>query len=187
MTPSRWWQGRAGGPKQASIRGPLAILVLLLAGATGNGLPAAEVPRPGPDAVCPVCGMFVTKYPEWVATVLFTDGTVHHFDGAKDLFKYVLDLARYAPGTHVEAIETAAVTEYYELRPIDARTAWYVAGSDVLGPMGHELVPLATEADAQAFLADHGGTRILRFDEVDVELLRDLDAGRLGRYSRSTR
>jgi copper chaperone NosL len=45
--------------------------------------------------------------------------------------------------------------------------------------MGHELVPLATAEDAHGFMADHHGTRILRFDEVSRELLRDLDVGRL--------
>jgi nitrous oxide reductase accessory protein NosL len=54
-----------------------------------------------------------------------------------------------------------------------------VIGSDTLGPMGHELVPLASEEDAQEFLKDHQGTRILRFGEVTAELLRDLDAGRV--------
>jgi nitrous oxide reductase accessory protein NosL len=51
-------------------------------------------------------------------------------------------------------------------------------GSDVLGPMGHELVPLMSEDDAREFLEDHAGVRILRFDDVDPDLLRDLDGGR---------
>jgi nitrous oxide reductase accessory protein NosL len=44
--------------------------------------------------------------------------------------------------------------------------------------MGHELVPLASEADAQELLEDHRGVRILRFEEVTPELLEGLDAGR---------
>jgi hypothetical protein len=71
-----------------------------------------------------------------------------------------------------------AVTEYYGLRRIAARQAWYVIGSDVLGPMGHELIPLATPEDADEFLRDHAGKRILRFEEVTAALLADLDAGR---------
>ena len=47
------------------------------------------------------------------------------------------------------------VTEYYGVTRIDARTAWYVIGSDMLGPMGHELVPLAIQAEAEGFLKDH--------------------------------
>jgi len=141
---------------------------------------SAEVdcPPPGVHDTCPVCGMFVAKYPEWVATVLYQDGHAHHFDGAKDLFKYLLDLPRWAPGHRAENIERIGVTEYYELRRIDARQAWYVIGSDTLGPMGHELIPLESEGDAREFMQDHKGVRILRFDQVTEELLRKLDEGR---------
>ena len=47
-----------------------------------------------------------------------------------------------------------------------------------MGPMGHELVPLATKADAEDFLKDHLGTRILRFDDVTPEIIAKVDAGR---------
>jgi nitrous oxide reductase accessory protein NosL len=53
-----------------------------------------------------------------------------------------------------------------------------VVGSDVYGPMGHELVPLADEAEAREFLADHKGRRTLRADGVSLALLEGLDAGR---------
>ena len=51
-------------------------------------------------------------------------------------------------------------------------------GSDVLGPMGHELVPLADAADAAEFVRDHRGKRVLRFGEVTRELTERLDRGR---------
>ncbi|MFZ1576240.1 MAG: nitrous oxide reductase accessory protein NosL, partial [Chromatiaceae bacterium] len=125
---------------------------------------------------CPVCGMFVAKYPHWTATVLYRDGHAHHFDGAKDLFKYLFDLPKWAPGHQAEDIIAIAVIEYYGLDRIPARDAWFVIGSDVLGPMGHEFVPLASEADAQEFLRDHAGKRILRFEAVTSELPDHLDA-----------
>jgi nitrous oxide reductase accessory protein NosL len=152
---------------------PLLLLLLSLQA------PAAPVslPDPGVKDTCPVCGMFVAKYPEWIATVQYKDGHAHHFDGAKDMFKYLFDLHRWAPGHKAANIQTIGVTEYYGLTRIDAREALYVIGSDVLGPMGHELVPLESEADAEAFLRDHKGTRILRFDEVDKSLPAKLDEG----------
>lgn len=122
--------------------------------------------------------MFVAKYPEWVASVLYNDGHVHHFDGAKDMFKYLQDLPKWAPDHRQEDIAAVSVTEYYGLTRIDAREAWYVIGSDLLGPMGHEPVPLDTEEDAKELMRDHGGKRILRFDQVTPELLLDLDDGR---------
>ncbi|MET0090398.1 MAG: nitrous oxide reductase accessory protein NosL [Candidatus Thiodiazotropha sp.] len=136
-----------------------------------------DLPSPGPRDTCPVCGMFVAKYPEWVATAQYKDGHVHHFDGAKDLFKYLLDLGKWAPDHQLSEIETIGVTEYYGLQRIDARQAWYVIGSDVLGPMGHELIPLETQADAEEFLKDHQGVAILRYADVTLELLENLDHG----------
>jgi len=153
-------------------------LLLVLAIPVRGASEPVEVPEPGPKDTCPVCGMFVAKYPEWIATVLYEDGHAHHFDGAKDLFKYLLDLPKWAPGHRAEDIAAIGVTEYYGLTRIDARDAWYVIGSDVLGPMGHELVPLETRDDAEEFLRDHAGRRILRFDEVTTDLLVDLDEGR---------
>ncbi|QQS55237.1 MAG: nitrous oxide reductase accessory protein NosL [Candidatus Competibacteraceae bacterium] len=152
------------------------LLIFSLASAWAEPLP---LPAPGPKDTCPVCGMFVGLYPDWVATVVYQDGHAHHFDGAKDLFKYLLNLPKYAPGHHRDDIARIGVTEYYGLSRIDAHIAWYVIGSDMLGPMGHELVPLGTEEEAKDFLRDHRGRRIVRFDDVTPPLLEQLDQGKL--------
>jgi nitrous oxide reductase accessory protein NosL len=140
--------------------------------------PPVDLPPPGPRDTCPVCGMFVAKYPEWVATILFVDGTAVHFDGAKDFFKYLRDMEKYAPDRSLDQIAGMGVTEYYGLARVDARAALYSVGSDVLGPMGHELVPLANDADAADFTRDHKGRKLLAFDAVALPLLADLDQGR---------
>jgi nitrous oxide reductase accessory protein NosL len=136
-----------------------------------------DLPEPQATDTCPVCGMFVAKYRPWAATVLYRDGHAHHFDGSKDMFKYLQDMPKWAPGHRVEDIERIGVTEYYGLTRIDAHQAYYVVGSDVRGPMGHELIPLQSEEDAQEFMQDHAGKRILRFDQIDSELLHKLDRG----------
>ena len=161
-------------------------LAALLAGAAALGLaPRAaraealpvDLPAPGPRDICPVCGMFVAKYPEWIATIEYEDGRVLHFDGAKDFFKYLRDMPKYAPDRSPDQIAAMGVTEYYGLSRVDARAALYSVGSDVLGPMGHELVPLANDADAADFTRDHKGRKLLAFDEVALPLLADLDQG----------
>lgn len=160
-----------------SIRFIPVILISVVFFATPGFAEPVKLAKPGPRDTCPVCGMFVAKYPEWIATVQYRDGHAHHFDGAKDMFKYLHDLPKWAPGHQAENIASIGVTEYYSVSLIDARKAFYVIGSDVLGPMGHELVPLETIEDADEFLADHKGVRILRFDEVEGALMNRLDDG----------
>ncbi len=139
---------------------------------------AQTPPKPGAKDLCPVCGMLVSKYPNWVATIVYKDGHAHHFDGAKDMFKFWHEPAKYAAGHRREDMVAIRVTDFYNLQPVDARKAFYVIGSDVLGPMGHELVPLASREDAADFLKDHKGRRILSFDQVTGDLPSRLDDAR---------
>jgi copper chaperone NosL len=124
---------------------------------------------------CPVCGMFVGKYPDFLAEVLFKDGTYAVFDGAKDMFKYYFDLSKYNPSRKREHIDSIYVTDYYDLTLIDGTEAFFVIGSDVFGPMGRELIPFKTEADAKGFMKDHQGKSMLRFKEVTAEVVKSLD------------
>lgn len=154
------------------------LAVLLSAWVALAAAQGAAPPKPGPKDLCPVCGMLVAKYPNWVATIVYKDGHAHHFDGAKDLFKFWFEPAKYAKGHKREDMAAVWVTDFYNLERMDARKAFYVTGSDVLGPMGHELVPLATKADAADFLKEHKGVKILTFDEVTKEMPARLDSGK---------
>ena len=136
---------------------------------------AQNVPKPGAKDLCPVCGMLVSKYPNWVAVVTWKDGHAHFFDGSKDMFKFLHDLPKFAPGHKKEEITGIFVTDFYNLERMDARKALFVTGSDVLGPMGLEFVPLANKADADDFLKDHKGKKMLSFDAISPELIKSLD------------
>jgi len=151
----------------------VVTLVALLAG----GAEAAEPKPVKPTAKdkCPVCGMFILKYPDFVAEVIYRDGAYALFDGAKDMFKYLFNLPAYAPSRRASDIDAVYVTEYYSLTLIDGRRAWYVVGSDIYGPMGRELLPFASEKEAGEFMADHKGQRLLRFGEVTPDLVKGLE------------
>jgi copper chaperone NosL len=92
--------------------------------------------------------------------------------------KYLLDLKKYEPGRSRNDIQAMGVTDYYGTQRIDALSASYVVGSDVLGPMGHELVPHDSPEEAREFMADHKGRRVLRFADVTAALLAGLDDGK---------
>jgi nitrous oxide reductase accessory protein NosL len=149
----------------------LMLAAAMLPAAVG-ALPAL---RPEPVDKCPVCGMFVAKYPDWTAQVRFRDRTTVFFDGAKDLFRYYFSIGSYHPGKSTADVGAVYVTDYYTLEPIAAATALFVAGSDVYGPMGRELIAFAAAEQAQEFMRDHRGREILRFEAVSPELLRSLE------------
>jgi len=108
---------------------------------------------------CAECGMFVDLAPRWMAG--YEDGP--RFDTPKCAFRH--DLARARAGW---------VTEYYSQTRRDVDGVRFVVGSDVIGPMGADLVPVGGESQAERFVEDHGG-RIVEVGEIDDALLRSLN------------
>lgn len=163
---------RAPGFRAVSRRLPvvLAAAVLWCSGAAGAALPQPKAA--GARDRCPVCGMFVAKYPDFAAQLVTGGGEVLHFDGVKDLMKRYLGTAG---GKATPDARAVWVKDYYSLRWIDGRGAFFVEGGDVYGPMGRELVPLETEAAAREFLKDHKGVRVLKFEEITPEVLKRLE------------
>ncbi|MRR57526.1 MAG: nitrous oxide reductase accessory protein NosL [Deltaproteobacteria bacterium] len=150
-----------------------AILVLILSSA---GFAAGPKPMtPAARDKCPVCGMFVAKYPDFAAQIHFRDGSSVFFDGVKDMLKYYRNITRYASGRKLADVSAMYVTDYYSLGQIDGYKAYYVSGSDVFGPMGKELVPFEKKADALEFMKDHNGRAILGFREVNAAVMKSLD------------
>ena len=66
------------------------------------------------------------------------------------------------------------MTEYYSQERRSARTLFYVLGSDLEGPMGRDLVPVAGRDEAERFRREHHGERVLAFDEVTSDIVEDL-------------
>ena len=122
-----------------------------------------------------VCGVFVAKYPDFLAQVIFRDDSYALFDGAKGMFKYYFNLKKYNPSKELSDIAVIYVTDYYSMKPTDGRKAYYVVDSNVFGPMGKELIPFEEEPEAKEFLVDHAGKKLIRFDEVTPDLIKGLD------------
>jgi nitrous oxide reductase accessory protein NosL len=117
------------------------------------------------DEKCPVCGMFVYKYPKW-ATQIFYENKHYSFDGVKDMMKYYF--------SHQKGIKEILVRDYYTQKVIDATKAFYVIGSDIYGPMGNELIAFSDEKSAKVFYFDHRAKKVLRFDEITSDLVHSL-------------
>jgi copper chaperone NosL len=126
---------------------------------------------------CSVCGMFVAKYPNWLAQIQYDDlAQTRFFDGPKDMMVFYFNPERYN-GPPRDAIKEIFVKDYYTLNWLSARDAHYVIGSDTYGPMGHELIPFETREAAASFSKDHHGKEILTFDEITPDLIESLRVG----------
>jgi copper chaperone NosL len=158
----------------------LFAIVLLVVVSLGRQAVAGESAAPllpvKSDTRCPVCGMFVGKYPQWLSQVRLSDGTVAAFDGVKDLAAYAFSPQAFgaAPGAVVVDV---AVRDYYSQAWTDGRKAAYVLGSDILGPMGHELIPFSSRAAAENFMRDHHGQEMLDFTAISPPLIESLRKG----------
>ena len=132
----------------------------------------AEEPKdstPPRKEKCPVCGMFVSMFPDWNARVEFKDASYATFDGAKCMFKYYLNIKKYNPLREKKDVTVIFVKDYDSKTSIDALQAFFVIWSDVYGPMGHEPIPFEKEADAKKFLKEHKGKKILRFKDINSQ------------------
>lgn len=139
-----------------------------------NSIISSEQMQIPKGSKCPVCGMFVHKYPKWAAKIQIGKHT-HYFDGVKDMMKFYFYPNSFGHKHNNSYKKQIKVSDYYTLKQIDAKKAWYVMGSNVYGPMGHELIPFRTKKEAQTFLKNHYGQRVLNFSELSEELVFGLD------------
>ena len=154
------------------VAGVLIVFSILLYGVSDcAAAPAQDIAA---SARCAVCGMFVAKYPAWSTEIIHQSGKAGLFDGVKDMMVYFFHPEQYGAAAK-DPITEIWVKDYYSLSFIDAKKAFFVTGSDVYGPMGHEFIPFSSKEAAEAFLNDHKGKNILTFDEItskEVESMR---------------
>ena len=151
----------------------LQLIILGAVCSAGAREPAAADAR----TRCSVCGMFVAKYPNWLAQIQYADiENTKFFDGVKDMMVFYFHPEQYDGGPR-EKMTALLVKDYYTLKWLSAKEAYYVVGSDQYGPMGHELVPFASREGAAAFSKDHHGKDILTFEEITPELIESLRLG----------
>lgn len=151
-----------------------ALLVVIgnVAGAAGKPQPQAILEKMS----CGVCGMYPARFPDWQTQIIFKDGMMVSFDGCKDMFKYLLNMAAYNKEHKREAVAAIWVRNRENGNWLDGEVAYYVVGSSAMGPMGSELVPFASAAAAQAFQGQNGGA-IKRFSEISMEVVDKLGMG----------
>jgi len=123
------------------------LSLLLLLPVSGELL--AEQPQERES--CEVCGMWVDKYEHTAAELVFKDGRKKHTCGVACMLREIDD----AGG--LDAFESVKVHDWVTGELVDADTATYVVGSQIIPDMVPNYIAFARAKDAEAFAAKEGG------------------------------
>lgn len=157
-------------------------VILTLTLPVANGAASADSgkgPRPGKQSLtgsdqlqiseddrCPVCGMKVARHAKFASAIQLKDNTTFYFCGTGCMIRSWMHPEVFL-ATPKDTLLKPVAREYFTGKPIDARMALWVAGSDIVGPMGPALVPLKDEKSVAVFMRRHGGKATFRLNEMD--------------------
>lgn len=126
---------------------------------------------------CHVCGMIIEGFPGPKGQAITEkDQHVRKFCSTRDMFAWVLQ-PENVNRDHTLYVHDMAQTDWQnpnDTALIDARDAFYVAGSDRAGAMGPTLASFATERSANEFMKEYGG-QVLKFGEITLDHLNSGD------------
>ena len=114
---------------------------------------------------CANCGMKLDMTSPWLADLVRGDGSHVHFDTPR------CALTAWRSG-RVPA-EAISLQEFYDRAWRRGDELRFALGSDVMGPMGADVVPV-DPARAAKFASDHHATRIAALDDLTPALLGSL-------------
>jgi nitrous oxide reductase accessory protein NosL len=115
---------------------------------------------------CPVCGMKVDNHRKFASAIQLSDKTTYYFCGTGCMIRTWMHPEIFL-GVDKADVRLPVVRVYFTGRELDARDVIWVAGSDVVGPMGPALVPLKDEDSLNVFMQRHGGKTTFRLEDMD--------------------
>ncbi|RLA83464.1 MAG: hypothetical protein DRG78_04280 [Epsilonproteobacteria bacterium] len=123
---------------------------------------------------CLVRHIKVYENPAWVAKIELNNGKKVFFSSPKSMFEFY-----FRPGKWFDVgvknekdFKDILVTDFKTLKPVKAKGAFYIYGSNVIGPAGDDLIAFDSYAAAEDFSKKHNGKRILGFRDVSDALIR---------------
>jgi nitrous oxide reductase accessory protein NosL len=122
---------------------------------------------------CPVCAMQVSKYKKFACAIQFIDDRTYYFCGTGCMIRSWMHPEIFL-GAAKEEINRTVVQDYFTGEQVAGESVYWVAGSDVIGPMGPALVPLENEQHLTVFKKRHGAKTVFRLSEMTDEKWRQL-------------
>ena len=125
---------------------------------------------------CHLCGMLITRFDGPKGEVFRKEqgDKVFKFCSTRDMFSYYLDPENKRNVAQMLVHDMSKMPwgsdsiddKYF----IDAKAAWYVAGSEKTGAMGQTLASFSQQKNAVAFASEFGG-QVLTFNDISFDIL----------------
>ncbi len=118
---------------------------------------------------CPLCGMYPARYPQFNCQIVFKDGSYEPFDSAVGLLIYLL----FPENTKIKPQPIANIyfKDYIKESWIDADKTFFVTGSEIMGPMGIEFLPVDSEQAAKELNKQEQGKDIIHFNKINQQYM----------------
>ena len=131
------------------------------------------------DTLCFYTGLRLSDFGGPKAQLHFAAEDPRFYADPVKMFHVLLNPDPRLPAVRAAFVQDMTDNDWYapDDRWIDARSAWYVQGSAMIGPLGPTLAAFATQAAANRFAAEHGGTT-LRFADMNPDMV-IIDGGAL--------
>ena len=138
------------------------------------GLPLTAARTVPTAARCPVCGMYPARSLDWAGQIIFSNGDAQFFDSPVSLLMFLNDVPRYSAGRTADDIVARYVTDVTSKEWIDAGAAFYVYGSNALGPMRAGNLPAFAARSAAEDFARRRGGEVRALGAIDAAMLQSM-------------
>lgn len=122
---------------------------------------------------CEIRKIKVYKNPIWVSKIDFSNGKNVYFCSTKSMFEFYFNPKKWKTfkQNKIEDLKNIIVTDFKTFKPINAKKAYFVYGSNQISPAGDDLVSFKSLNDAKIFMKKYNGKRVLKFNEIKNSLI----------------
>lgn len=131
------------------------------------------------ETLCFYTGLRLTDFGGPKAQLHFAGESPRFYADPVKMLHVMLNPDDRSPPLRAAFVQDMSNSDWYQPADIwiDARSAWYVQGSALIGPLGPTLASFSTESAANQFAAQHGGT-LLRHTDITADMVA-IDGGAL--------
>ncbi len=113
--------------------------------------------------------MYPARFPRFNCQIVFKDGSYEAFDNAIGLLVYLL----FPDNTEIKLKPIAKIyfKDYLKESWLEAGKTFFVTGSEIMGPMGVEFLPVDSEQAAEELKKQEKGQDIIHFKKINRQYM----------------